>query len=405
MKIPKMAKSMEYIDNDLVSEAASYKRSNIILFINKWGAIAACFAIMLVASVFIYPYIGGDIIGSSTDGPSSSSTDRYKDFNVLTMDHTIDWWWDNLVIYENYSNITVGDTEYGSSKREISYEYVGEKIGVFTASGYNYTGSGKPTMDFEVYKIKDVSDKKMVAVKMEESYYIYKSKPFDQPLTLGALLGDFDFDSSVKLSSLALIENEKRSYGVIENDAYIWEMIRSCKDATLKGTQNWSKDGKDYVDFTVSSEKLGLYKSVLTITKDGYLFTNGTNFGRYALYFIGEDTANKIIDYVRSNLKDGKYEPEAPTLVGTLTQITEEYIIIDDSIICNDTKNGIQYKILLNDKRISRYIENNHVHLNETVFLVFEGEIDTENGYVIDSAVSISGALISSDGEVMVPEY
>lgn len=404
MKIPKMAKSMEYIDNDLVSEAASYKRSNIILFINKWGAIAACFAIMLVASALIYPYIGGDIVDSSTDGPSSSVTDRYKDFMAATMGMTIDWWWDNLVIYENYRDITVGDIEYGSSEREISYEYVGEKIGVFTASGYNYTGSGKPTMDFEVYKIKDVSDKKMVAVKMEDSYYIYKSKPFDQPLTLGALLSDFDFDSSVKLSSLALTENEKRSYGVIENDAYIWEMIRSCKDATLKGTQDWSKDGKDYVDFTVSSEKLGLYKSVLTVTKDGYLFTNGTNFGRYALYFIGEDTANKIIDYVRTNLKDGKYEPNIPSVPGVITEITDEYIIIDDSAFCNDPENGIQYKILLNDKRISRYIENDFVRVNELVEVTFEGEIDIEGGYVIDSAYHIKSVIIT-DGEVMVPEY
>lgn len=404
MKIPKMAKSMEYIDNDLVSEAASYKRSNIILFINKWGAIAACFAIMLVASVFIYPYIGGDIIGSSTDSPSSSSTDRYKDFMEPTLDYTIGWWWDSLVVYEKYRNITVGDIEYGSSEREISYEYVGEKIGVFTASGYNYTGSGKPTMDFEVYKIKDVSDKKMVAVKMEESYYIFKSKPFDQPLTLGALLEDFDFDSSVKLSSLALTENEKRSYGVIENDAYIWEIIRSCKDATLKGTQDWSKDGKDYVDFTVSSEKLGLYKSVLTVTKDGYLFTNGTNFGRYALYFIGEDTANKIIDYVRSNLKDGKYEPNIPSVPGVITEITDEYIIIDDSAFCNDHENGIQYKILLNDKRISRYIENDFVRVNDLVEVTFEGEIDIEGGYVIDSAYHIKSVIIT-DGEVMVPEY
>ncbi len=405
MKIPKMVNAMDHIDEDLISEVASYKKVKTASFIHRWGAVAACFVIMLVASVFIYPYIGGDIIGSSTDGTiSSSSTDRYKDFYVQTFDQTIAWWYDNLMVYEEYANITIGDTDYGSSKSEISKEYIGEKIGVFTASGYNYTGNGKPTMDFEVYKIKDVSDKKLVAVKMGESYYIFKSKPYDQPLTLSTLLSDFNFDKSVKLSSLALIENGKSSHGIIESDAYIWEIIRSCKDAELTSSSNWNKEGKDYVDFTVSSEKLGLYKSIMTVTKDGYLFTDGTNFGRYALYFIGEDAANKIIDYVRSNLKDGKYEPNVPTLVGTLTEITDEYIIIDDSILCNDPEKGIKYKVLLNDKRISRYIENNHVNLNETVILTFEGEIDTENGYVIDSALSVTGAIIT-DGEIMVPEY
>jgi hypothetical protein len=122
------------------------------------------------------------------------------------------------------------------------------------------------------------------------------------------------------------------------------------------------------------------------------------------LYFIGEDTANKIIDYVRTNLKDGKYEPNIPSVPGVITEITDEHIIIDDSAFCNDPENGIQYKILLNDKRISRYIENDFVRVNDLVEVTFEGEIDIEGGYVIDSAYHIKSVIIT-DGEVMVPEY
>lgn len=49
MTTPRIAKAMEYIDDDLVSGAVTYTRAKKKNSWMKWGAIAACLCLMLVA--------------------------------------------------------------------------------------------------------------------------------------------------------------------------------------------------------------------------------------------------------------------------------------------------------------------------------------------------------------------
>ena len=57
MSIPKMAKAMGYIDDDLVSGAVEYKRTKKKNGWLKWGAMAACLCLVvgLFANSFIKP--------------------------------------------------------------------------------------------------------------------------------------------------------------------------------------------------------------------------------------------------------------------------------------------------------------------------------------------------------------
>ena len=82
-------------------------------------------------------------------------------------------------------------------------------------------------------------------------------------------------------------------------------------------------------------------------------------------------------------------------------EITDEYILIDDTILCNDPADGITYKVLLNDLRISRYVDHEIIKVGSTVQITFEGEIGEAN--TIDSAVSASKVTISG-GDVLIPE-
>ena len=54
MSIPKMAKAMEYIDDDLVSGAVEYKRTKKKNFWMKWGAMAAYLCLVVVGAFFIH---------------------------------------------------------------------------------------------------------------------------------------------------------------------------------------------------------------------------------------------------------------------------------------------------------------------------------------------------------------
>lgn len=58
MSIPKIAKAMDYIDDDLVSGAIEYKRTKKKNTWVKWGSIAACLCIMVIGVFSIFPKIG-----------------------------------------------------------------------------------------------------------------------------------------------------------------------------------------------------------------------------------------------------------------------------------------------------------------------------------------------------------
>ena len=137
------------------------------------------------------------------------------------------------------------------------------------------------------------------------------------------------------------------------------------------------------------------------VTEDGYLWTNAFNW-QY-LFYIGEDAASRIIHYAKENSIEVEYEPYRNSVAGTIIEITEEYILVDDSILCKNPADGITYKVLLNDLRISRYVEYGIVKVGDTVQISYEGEIDETNGNTIAGAISAFKAIIS-DKDVLVPE-
>ena len=89
---------------------------------------------------------------------------------------------------------------------------------------------------------------------------------------------------------------------------------------------------------------------------------------------------------------------EAGLSRSTLTHMNHEEHV---STLCTNPDDGITYKILLNDLRISRYAESGTIRVGENVQITYEGEIDESN--IIDSAISASDVVISG-GDVLIPE-
>ena len=104
---------------------------------------------------------------------------------------------------------------------------------------------------------------------------------------------------------------------------------------------------------------------------------------------------------MKENSTEAEYEPYQNTIVGKITEITDEYLLLDDSALCNNPEDGIIYKILLNDLRISRYAESGAIRVGENIQITYEGEIDERN--TIDSAISASDVIISGS-DVLIPE-
>lgn len=395
MKTPRIANAIGHIDDDLVADAAECKKHRNHWL--KWGSLAACFAVLLIAATAILPSLfGGNVTPNGTNG-------RYKDYNIHAGESAIVWPWEYQTVYEKYASVEIDGIEYYGQGRAVSETLVSESLGNYTFVGYDEINDGKKnTAEFEVYKLQNIAQSQFVAVKMEDSYYVFKSSEYTPPSTLGELMETVNLSKVVELSRFSEKEDSPNSnHFVLNNDNYIWEVLTDCKSAVFVEDESWMVGDRDYLSFTITSDSLGTYKAALYVTEDGYLWTNA--FDWQYLFYIGEEAAGKIIKYAKENSIETEYEAYRNSVAGTIVEITEEYILVDDSILCKNPADGITYKVLLNDLRISRYVDYGIVKVGDTVQISYEGEIDETNVNTITSAISASKATISN-GDVSIPE-
>ena len=394
-KIPRTVNAMGHIDDELIRSSngkISKKNTRWI----KWSGIAAAIVTVIIAGVIIVPQI------LKSDSPIIENSDgRYKDYNIQTSELGIVWPWKYKTVGEKYSTIDINDMKYRNRGREISSQHIGELMGTYEAIGYEDISDTIHHEDFEVFKIKDVSPERLVAVKMEEHYYVFISEDYNSPETFGEVIESYALAESVKLERFSLEgRGGKNNYYALQDDKYIWDVLKQCTDAPKTDSLGWHETEREYISFTMTSEILGVYKRVMYVTEDGYVWTN--IFESEYLYFIGEENAGQIIQYAKENSTATESEPFRNTVIGEVVEITDEYILIDDSVLCKNSSEGISYKIPINDIRISRYIDNNIIGLNEVIQVTYEGEID-ENDNSINSAISIEDVIISGQ-DVLILE-
>lgn len=393
MKTPRIINSVGHIDDDLITAATENKKKAKFSPWLKWGSIAACFAVIVIAGIAFLPLLLKEKEPQGTDG-------RYKDFYIHTSESAIIWSWEYRTAFEKYTSLKMNDVEYNSKGNNVSESLVGDKIGTYIVAGYDETTDKKHTADAEVYHLLNVTTDQFVAVKIEDDYCIFKNNEYNPSHTLGELFEQVDLSKVVELNRFSENDSTPDSkHYLLNDDEYIWEVLSECKEAPFIEDQNWYAGDREYLSFTITSEVLGVYKVAMYVTEDGYLWTNA--FSWQYLFNIGEDAAGKIIRYAKENSEETEYEPYINSVVGEVVEITDEYILLDDSLLCKDPADGIIYKILLNDIRISRYVDNDVIRVNDTVQISYKVQID-EN-HIIDTAAAASQAMIS-DGEVFIPE-
>ena len=392
MKIPRFSNAIGNLDEDLVEAAAECKKTQSHLL--KLRSLAACFAVIIVVGALVLPSLLG---GEPTPG---GTNDRYKDINIMADESEIVWPWEYQTVFEKYTEVTIDGIVYRSHGRLVSEELLGDLIGTYTVLGIDEIEGDRYTEKFEVYQLKYADKSQLVAVRMEGSCYIFKRDNYEPPHTLGELFKLVDLPKAIELKRFSVNgDSPNKKHYTLSNDDYVWEVLAGCENAPFVEDEKWVAHDREYYSFTITSATLGVYKVAMYVTVDGYLWTNAFNY-QY-LFNIGEDAASKIIKYAKENSTEAEYEPYQNTIVGKITEITDEYILLDDSILCANPDDGITYKILLNDLRISRYAESGAIRVGENVQITYEGEIDESN--TIDSAISASDVVISG-GDVLIPE-
>ena len=398
MKTPRLAKAVGYIDDDLITaEAENTKKTKRIPWL-KWGAFAACFA-LAVAAVTVVPMMRKD----QPDIAIADHVRPYKDVTVMAGESGYYVWpWEDKTVDEKYTQLDVEGKTFCGRQKKIGAELVGDLLGTYELRGYDDYSDGLFYEEFDVYEIAGISPDELVAVHMDNQYYVFISENWNPPETFGEVLDRYDLQNTVVLQHFSVYERGKEDrYFNLSSDDDIWELLSGCGSAKLVDPTDWAAHDRDYLSFTVTSESLGVYKNAMYITEDGYLWTNV--FNGALLYHIGADTAERMIDHVLENAVPSEFLPYMHSLTGTITEIGDGYILLDDSVMCSDPEDGIVYQIVTTDPKLGRIFKAERLRVGDTVQVQYTDYVDLAANAVIDSAAAISEAQII-DGCATVPE-
>lgn len=385
MKTPRIVHSVGYIDEELIAEAgregAAAKKAPWI----KIGVLAACLTVIVAAVAIIAPML---------DREENIINPDLGDKDIVFGESAIVWPWEYKTVYEKYLSLKLDGREYGGRGREISAELLGERLGSAEARGEDiYTDKTYET-SFDVYSIKNVSQKYLIAAKMGEKYYVFDAhEPYDFS-TLGDMMNAYGLPNNLELNRFS----EEENYYLLNDDKEIWALLGNCREAAAV-TEEWNLSKRAHISFTVTSEALGTYKTVMYITEDGYLWTNAFDYGY--VFNIGEDAAEKIISHAKANSTQVEPEPYYYSLCGRISRVEDGYFILDDTELCTDPKNGKTYKIMTEDIRIKRCIEFARIGVGDIVEVKYDGTI--KDGNIITTAYDMNeGRLVG--GDMLIPE-
>lgn len=397
MKTPRMSEAIGNLPEDLVNGAVTYKRTSKKKAFIKWGSIAACFMVMVVATALIVPmFFGGEPI-------SIGGIDRDYKGVISGSEGDIEFPWEYKLTYEKYYTVKYNGNDYRTRARAINESLLGEILGTCTAQGVDSYTDKTYTETFNVRKINGVSEEKMIAVGMDNEYYVYFNDEVKCPATFGELLDAYNLSETLPLVKFSVNEGYKeKGYYQITDDEYIWQVLSECRNAEFYAENDkWSRGDRNYLSFTATSEELGVYKKVFYITEDGYVSTNVFNYSY--VYYIGEDAANKIITHAKNNATEAKREQYEYTIAGTITEIGDGYVLIDDTVLCKDKKDGMVFKVLTDELIIRRYLECTNIKVGDTVAVKFQTEIVLGEDNTVSGAISMYKGKVTDSG-LAVPE-
>ena len=163
MKTPRVINAVEHIDDDLVVAAAESKKKTKHNLWLKWGSIAACFTLILVAAIGILPNMlsGDEPISPITPITPNNSSDEGVSNEGGAAEGNLEKYYDYVINNGAFATYING--------KVIDANKVGSKLESVTVTGgwKNEAGEWISTeaLNAEVYAIEGVSGDVAVALK------------------------------------------------------------------------------------------------------------------------------------------------------------------------------------------------------------------------------------------------
>lgn len=371
------------IDDSFIAEAAP-GRSKKRFWIG-WTAAAAC--LVLVLGLLALPILRGGQLDSRYKYPISR-----QETAALVLR------WEDKTLSERYLTMTFGETAYRTRGMAIDAAKLGAELGSCEASGYDVYTDQTYRETFHVYAINGIDSAALLAVKMEERYYVFLQDAYTPPATLGEMVETYNLTENLPLTYFSYHEGRKTQHYQVESDDGIWALLMECADAPLVKDETFSH-GERYISFTATSEALGIYRRVFYVTEDGYVKTNALDYG--FVFRIGAEAAQRIIAWAIDHATETKVEPYNYFVAGRITEVGDGYLVVDDTVLCRNEADGVAYRVLTTDPTIARWLKYYDFQVGDLVYIEYRSKAETGN--VITDAYAIKKAILGN-GEVLVNE-
>ncbi len=343
------------------------------------------------------------------DGVFWEDTRERKGLHISKSESGILWPWEELTDAERYTQMSYDGKAY--LMRGTVQNYLGEKLTDGEAYGFEEDWStGKRTQHMiscEIYSLTFSPDHSVVAVRFEgqNEFYRYEcERSYDPPATLGEFIETRKLPEVLPLTTLYYNSGKSETKQSLsrEDSNAVWEILAKYGEAPFVKNYTYYHNQED-VGFSATSEVLGIRNLSFTINEEGYIVTNIEQYGYY--YNIGKEAAREVIDYVKTHMTKPAPESQTTTytVVGTVTEIGDGYIKVDDSILMKNPEDGLEFTIVTERKELSRVVTH-LLRVGSRVMVTYDGFVSKEDPLRIEYATSIDEVYISEDGEVLIPE-
>ena len=330
MRGMKTARALSEIDDDLILEAAPEKLITVKRNFS-WKYIAMAASIALVLCIGIFAVIAGTKSDSKyidTDSTAASSEwdKKYVDpdsSNAMEKQKN----WDEMTLTEKYPTVQLSSSAatglYMAANAPIEESRVAGKLidGVVNVSAASFEGlitnpsnHAPDHLSAEVYSIKNIDSKYAIALKFLsdasltddfDCFYVYINSVAD-PDSFETLVNALDFSATVSFSQAFYYPDDGRTIGFegLDKTKILDILLENAKNAkSVADPDSMLAKGsyKKRLDLETNIDILGVRHKSLSVSDDGYLVTNLLSSAK--MFFIGKDTAAKLIDYITSNYK------------------------------------------------------------------------------------------------------
>lgn len=430
------------IDNELLDREEKITNKNWKNIFVRVGAVAASFAVIAMAMTYTvnrfttYPPTENTTDGGTNNVLSGEDTTKANDelsTTPVTDDYTLwvddreykdgaepvipnyayEWPWECRELHSQFNTIMFNGNKFGVHaywdgwEKGLTADMLVEKLGDGIGEGFDLYEEISYEIGCEIFSIKNVDPDQFVAIKYNGYDRIYVASTLDKPeyKTLGDMISSLNLTKNIAFSKFYHTPEVGVTpvlYGLsADASAALWQLIASYAHADCVGEPEWGYWADNEISLTLESSVLGMKNLSFTINRQGYIFTNLMRYAHY--FYIGEDAAAEIIAFVLDN----KADPPAPDtfkLVGHITEIGEDYIKIDDSVMMKNEEEGKIFTVHADDIKVKRYIMRDILSVGDLIVITHKG-IYAESPTEVYTAIGLEEAShVSTDGEVYIPE-